>query len=108
MGISVTTPPEEMRSKMLSVTSAQLKKVQGDLLLPGGFTPKSESTAILQVGKKTFPARDFTGTNKAGLKISGRIVSVNRRLFQVLSFHPADKPLDAEHQRFVAGFQPIL
>jgi hypothetical protein len=105
MGLSVSTPPEDVRRTLQAVTAAQLKGVQDGMLGPGGFKMTSEAEAVVAVGAHRYPARDFTGVNADGRKISARIVSAEGRLFQRVTLHPAARPLDAEHARFVASLR---
>lgn len=101
--LSVSTPPENVRSKARELTAEQLRQVQMELLAPEDFTLLDETESSVEFGKKALPVRDFTARNPKGRKMSGRVLTYKGRLFQILTFHPVAKPLDAEHERFVSS-----
>jgi hypothetical protein len=103
MVLSVSTPPEDVRSKARELSAEQLRQVQMELLAPEDFTLLSETEVAVEIGGKSVPARDFTARNGEGRKLSGRVLTYKGRLFQLLTFHPVAKPLDAEHARFIAS-----
>lgn len=102
----VSTPPEEVRVKARDLSADQLRQVQMELLAPEEFSLLSETEVSVPVGAKKVPGRDFTARNAKGRKLSGRVLTYQGRLFQLLTYHPVAKPLDAEHARFVESFRP--
>ncbi len=103
--LSVTTPPEDVRSKARELSAKQLRQVQMDLLVPEDFSLLAETESTVTVKGKPLPARDFTARNADGRKMSGRVLTYKGRLFQLITFHTVKKPLDAEHARFVSSVQ---
>ncbi|MBX7114331.1 MAG: hypothetical protein K1X64_08380 [Myxococcaceae bacterium] len=103
--LSVTSPPEDVRSKARELSAEQLRQVQMDLLVPEEFSLLTEAEITLIISGKPLPARDFTARHTDGRKMSGRVLTYKGRLFQLITFHTVKKPLDAEHARFVGSVQ---